>query len=108
MLIIGCHKDIQTNMELLGMVLEGDPVYTNINIQSNKNTEKVILNNNFYRLNSLVDGIIKRIYVFSTNQVSSPKNRIYCNKEYLQTIIETKEISKHTRNTLIEYLEILK
>lgn len=95
-------------MELLMMVLEGDPVYTNINIQSNKNTEKVILNNKLYRLNSLIDGIIKRIYVFSTTQVSSPKNRIYCNKEYLQTIIDTKEISKHTRNTLIEYLEILK
>lgn len=90
------------------MVLEGDPVYTNINIQSNKNTEKVILNNSFYKLNTLVDGIIKRIYVFSTNQVSSPENRIYCNKEYLQTIIDTKEISKHTRNTLVEYLEILK
>jgi type V secretory pathway adhesin AidA len=64
MLIIGSNKDIQTNMELLGMVLEGDPVYTNINIQSNKNTEKVILNNKFYRLNTIVDGIIKRIYVF--------------------------------------------
>lgn len=108
MLIIGCHKDIQANMELLIMVLEGDPVYTNINIESNKNTEKVILNNNFYRLNSLVDGIIKRIYVFSTNQVASPDNRIYCNKEYIQTIIETKEISKHTRNTLKDYLELLK
>lgn len=95
-------------MELLTMVLKGDPVYTNINIQSNKNTEKIILSNNLYRLNSIIDGIIKRIYVFSTTQVSSPKNRIYCNKEYLQTIIETKEISKHTKNTLKEYLELLK
>jgi len=108
MLIIGCNKDIQTNMELLSIVLKGDPVYTNIDVQSNKNTEKVILNNGFYKLSKLIDGIIKRIYVFSTNQVSSPDNRIYCNKEYIQTIIETKEISKHTRNTLTEYLELLK
>jgi hypothetical protein len=108
MLIIGCNKDIQTNMELLSMVLKGDPVYTNIDVQSNKNTEKVILNNGFYKLSKLIDGIIKRIYVFSTNQVSSPDNRIYCNKEYLQTIIDTKEISRHTRNTLKEYLELLK
>jgi hypothetical protein len=108
MLIIGCNKDIQTNMELLSMVLKGDPVYTNIDVQSNKSTEKVILNNGFYKLSKLIDGIIKRIYVFSTNQVSSPDNRIYCNKEYIQTIIETKEISNHTRNTLKEYLELLK
>lgn len=108
MLIIGCNKDIQTNMELLSMVLKGDPVYTNIDVQNNNNTEKVILNNGFYKLSKLIDGIIKRIYVFSTNQVSSPDNRIYCNKEYIQTIIETKEISNHTRNTLTEYLELLK
>jgi hypothetical protein len=102
----GFGKEIY--MELLSMVLKGDPVYTNIDIKSNKNTEKVILNNGFYKLSKLIDGIIKRIYVFSTNQVSSPDNRIYCNKEYIQTIIETKEISKHTRNTLKEYLELLK
>lgn len=103
--IVGNTSQINNNMNIVNKEFRGEAIYTNINIVSNKNTEKVILSKNMHKLPVVIDAIVKRTFIFKETRLSKPDNRIYCNKEYIRSILLRGEASRHTKNILKEYLD---
>lgn len=104
-LLVGCSNHINLNMQIVNKLFKNDPIYTNINVMSNRNTESILSLNSIHKLPLMIDSIVKRLFVFKTTKVSKPENRIYCNRNYINGVLNQKGLSKHTKNIIKEYLD---